>query len=237
MIETKFTITLVLLSYNEKNNLNKLIPQIPVDIFQDVFAIDAGSSDGTLEIYKNNNIRYFVQVQKGRGNAFLMAESMVKTDGVIFFSTDGNENPADLPVMYEYLSEGYDMVVAGRYLMKGSKTDNSDDPFLFRKFAGIAGGKIISFIWGSPIIDSINGFRGFKMEALKKLKLDASGHEIELQSTIRTAKLNMKVLEFPTLELERKYESRKKSANTFRLVIHLGYFLVREMFIGKNFGR
>lgn len=237
MTETKFTITLVLLSYNEKNNLNKLIPEIPVDIFQEVFAIDGGSTDGTLEIYKNNNIRYYVQDQKGRGNAFLMAANRVKTDGVIFFSTDGNENPTDLPLMYDYLSEGYDMVVAGRYLLKGSKTDNSDDPFLLRKFAGIAGSKIISLIWGSPIKDSINGFRGFKMEAMNKLKLDASGHEIELQSTIRTAKLKMKVKEFPTLELERKFETRKKSASTFRLVIHLGYFLVREMFIGKNFER
>jgi glycosyltransferase involved in cell wall biosynthesis len=235
LIETDYSIALVLLSYNEKHNLHELFPAIPLNEFQQVLAIDGGSTDGTLDIYKNNKIKYYIQSEKGRGNAFQMAEKIIKTDGVIFFSTDGNENPADLKVMKNYLLDGYDMVVAGRYLLNGSNTDNSDDPFLLRKIAGIVGSKLIALIWGSTIKDSINGFRGFKLNSLRQLKLDAPSHEIELQSTIRSAKLKLNVIEFPTIELERKYEIRKKSAGTIKLIFNLGYFLLREIFIGKRF--
>jgi glycosyltransferase involved in cell wall biosynthesis len=226
---------LVLLSYNEKKNLEALLPAIPFDLFQRVLAIDGGSTDGTLNLYKKNKIEFHVQEEKGRGNAFQIAVKMVTTDWVIFFSTDGNENPDDLEKMLEFLTNGYDMVVAGRYTYSDSRTDDSDDPIKLRKGAGILGSQLISLIWGSKIKDAINGFRGFKVESLKKLKLDAPSHEIELQSTIRSAKLNFKVIEFPTKELIRKFEVRKKSANTFRLMFHLGYFLIREIFIGKKF--
>jgi glycosyltransferase involved in cell wall biosynthesis len=226
---------LVLLSYNEKKNLEALLPEIPFDLFHKVLAVDGGSSDGTLDLYKKNKIEFHVQEEKGRGNAFQMAEKMVTTDCIIFFSTDGNENPDDLKKMLEILADGYDMVVAGRYTYSASSTDDSDDPIKLRKGAGILGSKLISLIWGSKIKDAINGFRGFKVESLKKLKLDAPSHEIELQSTIRSSKLNFNVIEFPTQELERKFEVRKKSANTLRLMYNLGYFMIREMFIGKKF--
>ena len=229
------TFCLVLLSYNECQNLQELLPQIPLSNFDSVIAIDAGSSDGTIEVYEQHGIPYVLQEKKGRGNAFLLALDQVKTDFIIFFSTDGNEDPQDLGKMKELLLSENKMVVAGRYLYPESQTDDTDDPLRIRKGFGILGGKIIQAIWKTPIKDAINGFRGFQVEALKKMKLDAPSHEIELQSTIRAAKLGLKVAEFPTKELKRKHEIRKKSAGTLKLTINLGKFLLKEIYKGNNF--
>lgn len=229
------TTTLVLLSYNERENLAVLLGQIPRTAFEAVFAVDAGSTDGSLDLYKEHDIPLHVQTRRGRGNAFLLALQHVQTDAVIFFSTDGNEDPAGLLAMKESLEEGYDMVVAGRYLLSGSATDDSDDPLLLRKFFGVAGGWIIRFVWPTSVRDPINGLRGFQVRAMHAMRLDAEGHDIELQSTIRSAKLGMRVKEIPTRELRRISGERKASAGTLSLVLHLGRTLLREVIIGRRF--
>jgi len=231
------TATLVLLSYNERDNLASLLKNIPFEVFEQVLAIDAGSTDGTLELYREWGIPCVIQSKAGRGNAFTLAERLLKTEYAVFFSTDGNENPADLPRILEYLREGNDLVIAGRYLLPGSKTDDSDDPFLLRKTAGILGSLIVRVLWQTGVRDCINGLRGFKVTSLIRLKLDAEWHEIELQSTIRAAKLGMRIKEFGTAEQLRIKGVHKESANTSTLLLSLGRMLLREIIVGKKFGQ
>jgi len=44
--------TLILLSLNEIEGLTALIPKIPVNEIDEVFAVDGGSTDGTIDFYK-----------------------------------------------------------------------------------------------------------------------------------------------------------------------------------------
>jgi glycosyltransferase involved in cell wall biosynthesis len=226
--------TLVLLSYDERAALEKLVPLIPFDLFDRVLAIDAGSTDGTLDIYQAHAIPYLLQSVPGRGNAFLQAQDKMETERVVFFSTDGNEDPSDLPRMLAYLDEGYDLVIAGRFILAGSCSDDSDDPCRIRKLGSIAYSLIVRAIWRSGVWDSCNGYRGFKLASMKQMKLDAPLHEIELQSTIRATKLGMRIKEFPTRELRRMGGPRKPTAATLTLAWRTGFFLLREIFLGKR---
>lgn len=222
--------TLILLSYNERDALALLLPMLPVDLFASVVAIDPGSTDGTLDLYAQHCIRVVKQDQPGRGNAFRLATEIVDTPRVVFLSTDGNEDPRDLPKMLAYLDEDYDMVVAGRFVLPGSASDNSDDPLHLRKWITLAGSWLVRVLYRSNVWDAINGYRGFQMASLKRLRLDAASHEIELQSTIRAAKLKMRVKEFPTRELPRLGGSRKSTAGTWTLLTRLGWLMLRELF-------
>src|SRR6476646_7338164 len=148
--------TLVLLSYNEREALERLLPLIPVQLFDRVVAIDPGSTDGTLELYDRAGIPHVLQPKRGRGNAFIQAQDLCDTERVIFFSTDGNEDVADLPRMLEFLDEGYDMVIAGRFVLPGSCTDNSDDPLRIRRYGSMAYRLVSRGIWRTGVYDACN---------------------------------------------------------------------------------
>ncbi len=221
--------TLVLLSFNEREALAQLLPSLPLALFARVIAVDPGSTDGTLDLYAAHAIPVLLQEQRGRGSAFKLAAETVTTPRVVFFSTDGNEDPRDLPRMIACLDEGYDMVIAGRFIRAGAASDNSDDPLRIRKGATLAASALIRLIWRSGVWDAINGFRGFQIAALKRLRLDAAMHDIELQSTIRAARMGMRIMEFATREQVRLGGARKKTAGTWTLLLSLGRSFLREL--------
>lgn len=227
--------TLVLLSFNEREALEKLMPLIPVELFDAVLAIDGGSTDGTLAIYAARGIPCVVQARPGRGSAFLLAQDMVRTERVVFFSTDGNEDPRDLDRMLRCLDEGHDLVIGGRFIRRGSGSDDSDDPLRIRRLGSIAYSLIVRAIWKSAVWDACNGYRGFKVDALKRLRLDAPLNEIEFQSTIRATKLGLRIKEFPTRELRRMGGHHKRSAATLTLAWRTGACLLREIYLGRRF--
>lgn len=227
--------TLVILVRDELDAIKQLIPKIPLNSVDDVIVMDGQSKDGTMEFLQKHSFKVFIQKKLGRGNAFIESLEHTDNENLIFFSGDGNENPEDIPKMSGYLKQGYDLVIGGRFILGGSKSDDSDDLFKIRKYGNIAFSKIIDVIWKSNVRDSINGFRGMKRSAMEKMKLDAPKHEIELQSTIRAAKLKLKIKEFPTIEQERLGGVRKNTAGTHILAYWLGLFLLREFLIGKRF--
>ncbi len=228
-------VTLIVLVWNELEALTQLWDRIPFNSVDETIFIDPGSDDGTIEFVRNKGYPIVIQKNTGRGNAFLEGLEHAKHDNIIFFSGDGNEDPQDIPKIAGYLNEGYDMVIAARHLLKGSQSDDSDDPLRVRKLGNMAYSWFIDLLWDSGVKDAINGFRGIKKESMRQMHLDAPKHEIELQTTIRAAKLGMKIKEFPTHELKRVGGKRKVTAATRKLGYRLGYFLMRELFIGKNF--
>jgi len=233
--EPNETTALVLLSYDEREALERLLPLIPFDLFDRVVAIDPGSTDGTLDLYEESGIEVLIQEKRGRGNAFILAGESLDTDRIVFFSADGNENPDDLPLMLRHLDEGYDLVIGGRFIRAGSCSDNSDDPLRLRRAGSIGFSLIVRLVWGCDVYDSCNGFRGIRRDAMRRMRLDAPSHEIELQSTIRAAKLGMKIKEFPTRELLRMGGWRKKTAGTWSLGWWTGLYLLREILVGRRF--
>ena len=169
------------------------------------------------------------------GEAFRLAAETVDTELLVFLSTDGNEDPGDLPEILSRLRAGADLVVAGRFVRRGARTDTSDDPLRLRKAGAITFGLLARLLWRTGCWDATNGYRGFRVDALRRLALDASGHDIEYQSTIRAAKLKMRRVEIPTRELRRLGGERKVTAGTWALGSSTLRCLVRELRIGRDF--
>ena len=119
---------LVLLTYNEIEALPKLFDLIPLSAADEVFAVDGGSKDGTVAYLESKGVRVLSQPRRGRGCAFMVALETKKADVICYYSPDGNEDPADIPKIFEKLEAGgYDLVVAahnGRAL-RGRAASNS----------------------------------------------------------------------------------------------------------------
>jgi glycosyltransferase involved in cell wall biosynthesis len=226
--------TLVILTLNEIEGITALFDKIPFHEVDECFVVDGGSTDGTIEFFKENNIRVVSQKSRGRGEAFRIAEQEADGDHLIFFSPDGNEDPADIPGLLKLLDEGYDMAIASRFLPH-SKNEEDDLRFPWRAWANRAFTFVVNSAWNRNeyITDTINGFRAVKKEAFRKLKLDAPGFAIEFQMSIRAMKSGYKVAEMQTIEGQRiGGESTAKSIPTGLLFVK---FLLREIIIGRSF--
>ena len=85
-------IDVILLVLDEIEGLKVTVPRIPRHRFHRVFAIDGGSSDGSVEYLREQGIRVLGQSRRGRGEAFRLGVASSEADGFVFFSPDGNED-------------------------------------------------------------------------------------------------------------------------------------------------
>jgi glycosyltransferase involved in cell wall biosynthesis len=202
-------IVLCLLTYNERPCLEQIFPLIPQPSshtgFDDLVAIDGGSTDGTLEYYREHGVPVIGQSRRGRGDAFLLAFEQIEADGYIFFSPDGNEDAQDIPKFKPLLESGADLVIASR-MMRGA--ENEEDIHFLKPRKWVNNG--LNFLAnsffrkiGPYVTDSINGYRAITRHAARELKLDALDYTIEYQMTIRAFRKRMAIVEFPTREGQR----------------------------------
>lgn len=193
--------TLILLTYNEIAGASKLCGLIPWDCTDETFVVDGGSSDGTVEFLKSKGLRVLGQDRRGRGRAFHIGAEAAAGEHLVFFSLDGNEDPADIPRLFEELDKGCDMVIASR-MMAGAF--NEEDVHLLRprKWVNQTFTLAVNLLWnrGPYVTDTINGFRGIKKSSFRRLKAFTDRFDIEFLMSIRALKLGMKVAEFPTRE-------------------------------------
>lgn len=225
--------TLVLLTLNEIEGLRAVFDRIPRDAVDEVLGIDGGSTDGTVEFLRERGVRVVRQQGKGRGSAMILGGQLASGDAVIFFSPDGNEDPRDIPKIVERLAEGYDLVIASRFL-PGSQSDDSDDPLRIRRLGDRTFTALVNRLWRGPkLTDVINGYRGVRRSVMERLNLDATYYEIEMQMTIRCKKLRCRISEIPTIESPRA-GGRTKS-KTWKMGVLFVRAIVREVFLGRRF--
>jgi len=197
--------TLVILTLNEIEGVTHIFPKLPLHLVDETLVVDGGSTDGTIEFFEDRGIRVIRQERRGRGEAFRLAAREARHDFLVFFSPDGNEEPSDIPLLIEGLSQGYDMVIGSRFIPGGCSED--DDKFLFasRRWGNLTFTWLVNMMFPHPVrlSDSINGFRAVTRAAFSRLHPDAQGYAIEFQMSIRARQMGLRLLELPTRESPR----------------------------------
>jgi len=224
--------TLVILTRNEIEGVKAMFGKIPFAKFDECFAIDGGSTDGTVEFFKEKGIEVKSQSKRGRGQAFRQAFSAASGDILIFFSPDGNENPDDAEKLKEAIEQGYDMAIASRFSPQ-SQSDDSDSRIPYRSWGNKFFTLLANLSFGGHLQDSINGFRAIRKDKFAELKLNAEGFAIEYQMSMRAMKLKHKIKEIPTQEGQRI--GGQSTAKSIPTGIKLFKILWKEILIGKNF--
>ncbi len=226
--------TLIILTKNEIQGIKALIHKIPFNTVDEAFVIDYDSTDGTVELLKKHGMRVIPQSKPGRTYAMKLAAKIAKGENLVFLSSDGNENPADISKLLKMLNF-CDLAIGSRFL-PGGRNEEDDKIFKPRAWANRMFTKAANVLWnrsGTYITDSTNGIRAIKKNAFNLLNIDAEGFVGEYQMTIRAMKKNLKILEIPTIEGERiGGEIGAKSIPTGILFLK---YLMKEILIGKKF--
>ena len=118
------TTTLFIPTLNELDAMRVILPQIDRSWVDQILVVD-GSTDGTADYAREQGCEVVVQKRKGLRWAFIEGFPHVRGDWVITFSPDGNSPVRAIPLLIEEMKEGYDMVIASRYLPP-AKSDDDD---------------------------------------------------------------------------------------------------------------
>jgi len=126
--------SLIILTRNEISGVKSLIGKIPFSAVDEYFAVDYRSTDGTVQFFNKKKIPVIQQKKPGRAEAFRIGAACARGKYLIFFSPDGNEDPADIPKLIKLLDSGADLAIASRFL-PGARNEEDDNIFKMRKWA------------------------------------------------------------------------------------------------------
>ncbi len=200
-------VSLIVLTWNEAVGFKEIMPKINRKWVDEIIVVDGGSTDGTVELAKQMGFKVVVQKKHGRGNAFREGMENASGDVLVFFSPDGNEEPADIPKLVAMIGRGCDMVIASRF---GYHSKSFDATFI-RRLGNKFFTCLTNLLFGTRLTDAVNGFRAIRKPVMQSLNTTAETFEIETQMTIRCAKKGHKMCEIPTIEGKRISGSGKLS--------------------------
>ena len=142
----KKKISLCLIVRNEIIGCKKDIPKLPKKYFNEIIAIDGGSTDGTIEYLKSKNIKVYKQKKKGINNAYIQANKKSKNEYIIVFFPKNTINPKILIQFKDYFNKNFDLVIASR-MLRQSFNEEDNKYFKYRKWSSLFLSKIVSLIW------------------------------------------------------------------------------------------
>lgn len=190
-------VTLFIPIKNEVNGLAAIMPRIRPEWVDEILIVDGNSTDGSQEYLKKHGYPFVVQQSKGVRGAFWEAYSLAKGEFIIPFSPDNNSVPEDIPLLVNKIRDGYDLVIASRYLDHA----HSEDDDLISGFANGLFTKIINLLFRTQFTDALTMYKAYRIKLIYDLKIHkAPGAYSEVLVTWRSARKKMKIAEIPSHE-------------------------------------
>lgn len=197
------TVGLCLLTWNELEGCKHDIPQIDRTKFEQVYCVDGGSTDGTVEYLESQGIEVYNQTKKGLNQACIDGANFCKCDAFVFFHPKGTIPVEDTYKFREYFENGYEFVVGSR-MMKDSVNEEDGKLLKPRKWFVLGLGLLAKLLFkrggGYTIWDTLHGFRGMTVSAFKKLNISNMDPSVDIEMVCRSYKFNINRIEFPTKE-------------------------------------
>jgi len=235
-------IVVILPTYNEKENVEKLIPLLIEKIFPKVknhqmhlLVVDDNSPDGTGAVVEEfmkkwKSIELLKGTKNGLGAAYVRgmhyAMESMKADAVMEFDADFQHDPEDIPHLIHAMDEGADYVIGSRYVKGGGIPKEWG---IHRKIISRFGGLFAQvMLMRFDVHDMTSGYKLTKTSFLKNVDLDhlfSKYYAYKLHILHDILKQKAKVSEVPIIFYERKEGSskitRKDLFDSFWVVIRL----------------
>lgn len=163
--------TLFIPTKNEIESMRVILPQIDRSLFDQILVVD-DSTDGTAEFALENGCEVVRQQGKGLHAAYVEGIEKVRGDRIITFSPDGNCPLEAIPRLISKIQEGYDMVIASRYLPPAKSEDDdwltAFGNWLFTHTINVLHGHA----WNRPYTDAMVIYRIYPTRLFYELELD-----------------------------------------------------------------
>ncbi|MBT6491309.1 MAG: polyprenol monophosphomannose synthase [Deltaproteobacteria bacterium] len=217
---SQFKAVVLLPTYNEIANIQKVVDAICQAAPIDILIIDDNSPDGTGELADNlaercPNVFVLHRAAKaGLGKAYVSGFHWAMARGythIIQMYADLSHPPAVIPKLLE-LTNHYDMVLGSRWVDGGGTENWSKVRQLISKCGSFYARKILQI----PIRDVTGGLKCIKREVLETINLDelqSAGYVFQIEMTYLAIQAGFSVYETPIIFTERQLGESKMSGN------------------------
>jgi len=225
MVEIERQGLVIIPTYNERENLPRLIPLVlEQDARLDVLVIDDGSPDGTGDVADRlaaGNPRVHVLHRAGKlglGTAYIAGFRWGLERGyrwLFEMDADFSHDPAHLPAFIAGLAE-YDVVLGSRYLNGRVTVVNWPIARLLLSYFANVYARIVT---GLPLFDATGGFKAFRREVLESVALErveSEGYSFQIEMSMRAWKKGFRFGEIPIVFVDRTEGESKMSKRIIR---------------------
>ena len=226
----------VIPTYNERDNIGRLIPEIlRQDPGVQVLVVDDNSPDGTgslVDDMATADSRIHVLHRSGKlglGSAYREGFKWALERGadyIVEMDADFSHDPAVLPVFFEKMQE-YDVVIGSRYL-NGVSVVNWPIRRLILSYCASVYTRVIT---GLHLHDCTSGFKCFRRSVLEAIDLQgvrSDGYSFQIEMNYRCMEQGFRLGEVPIIFIDRHAGSSKMSKRIVREAI----FMVWKLKLG-----
>ncbi len=215
---------IVLPTYNERENLPTLVPQILAqDPGIEVLVVDDNSPDGTGQLADemakaDKRVRVIHRPGKqGLGTAYTAGFKWALQRGYEFvfeMDADFSHNPDHIPEFLKAAKE-YDLVLGSRYLYGVTVVNWPMSRLLLSYYAN----KYARLATGMPFSDTTGGFKCYRRKVLESIDLDAirsEGYSFQIETTFRAWRKGFNIGEITIVFTDRLEGTSKMSGRIIR---------------------
>lgn len=221
-------VSIVLPTYNEREGIGELVAEILVvarraALDLEVLVVDDASPDGTAAhveaTFKGDPaVRVHVRRdERGLASAIHRGIREARGDIVVIMDSDGNHDPALLPLMVRCVDD-FDVVIGSRYVLGGGMLTSR-----FRYWASYAFNVLIRMVLAQNIHDNLSGYLAFRPALLRGLTPEAVFYgygDYAIRLLHHVVRAGGRVLEIPTV-----YRFRKGGESKTRFSAYLWTYL------------
>ena len=222
--------------YNEERTLEEVVRRVrSIELAKEIILVDDGSKDRSRDILTQlqqqsertpdplNEVRIFFQPNnQGKGAAIKVALDHARGDVIIIQDADLEYDPHDYPALLEPIERGLADVVYGTRFAGGGA-----HRVLF--FWHSLGNRMLTLV--SNMLTNLNlsdmevGYKMFRAEVLKSIKLESKRFGFEPEVTLKLAKKGYRFYEVPISYHGRTYQEGKKI--TWKDGVSALYYMLR----------
>jgi dolichol-phosphate mannosyltransferase len=211
--------TVVIPTYNERENIGALLPRI-LDLprFR-VLVVDDNSPDGTAAVVGDiarDQPRVGLLLRPGKqglGTAYLAGFRRALDEGAEFvceMDADFSHDPSYLPALLAAAEARYDLALGSRYVRDGGTVNWG----VIRQLISRGGNIYARAILGLPVMDATGGFRCYRRRALEAIDLGAihsNGYSFQIEMLYRVMQSGGAIGEVPIIFPDRRVGQSKMS--------------------------
>jgi dolichol-phosphate mannosyltransferase len=218
------SISIILPTYNERENIGPLIQQIYQAMGEEteVIVVDDDSPDGTWAVVEEMAAAHpnltLIRRKEERGLVSALRQGIAssKADVIAWLDCDLSMPPPKIKELYEGILQGYDMVIGSRFVDGGGVeivTGSQDTPLAF--FMSSLLNSFIRRVLGPQVKDYTSGFVAVRRRVLENIELRGDYGEYFIELAYRGHRQGYRILEIPYISPARRRGTSKTGTHLF----------------------